>query len=45
VRPIADKVVGQVAGMPAREVVWLIAWDEHLLLLEDLAVEVQRRRR
>jgi aminopeptidase len=42
-RPVAEKVVGQVAGVQAGEVVWLIGRDEDLPLLEDLAVEVQRR--
>ena len=42
-RPIAEKVVGQVAAVQAGEVVWLIGRDEDLPLLEDLAVEVQRR--
>lgn len=42
-RPVAEKVVGQVAGVQTGEVVWLIGRDEDLPLLEDLAVEVQRR--
>jgi aminopeptidase len=42
-RPVAEKVVGQVAAVHAGEVVWLIGRDTDLPLLEDLAVEVQRR--
>lgn len=42
-RPIAEKVVGQVADVQPGEVVWLLGRDEDLPLLEDLAVEVQRR--
>ncbi|HKU63169.1 MAG TPA: aminopeptidase [Gemmatimonadales bacterium] len=42
-RPVAEKVVGQVAGVQAGEVVWLIGRNEDLPLLEDLAVEVQKR--
>ena len=34
---------GQVAGVQAGDVVWLLGRDEDLPLLEDLAVEVQKR--
>ena len=42
-RAVAEKVVGQVAGVQAGDVVWLLGRDEDLPLLEDLAVEVQKR--
>jgi leucyl aminopeptidase (aminopeptidase T) len=42
-RPIAEKVVGQIAAVQAGEVVWLLGRDDDLPLLEDLAVEVQKR--
>jgi leucyl aminopeptidase (aminopeptidase T) len=42
-RAVAERVVGQVAGVQPGEVVWLLGRDEDLPLLEDLAVEVQKR--
>jgi leucyl aminopeptidase (aminopeptidase T) len=42
-RPIAEKVVGQIAAVKAGEVVWLLGRDDDLPLLEDLAVQVQKR--
>jgi aminopeptidase len=42
-RPVAEKVVGQNAGVREGDVVWLFGRDEDLPLLEDLAVEVRKR--
>jgi len=42
-RPIAEKLVGQIAAVQVGEVVWLLGRDDDLPLLEDLAVEVQKR--
>src|SRR3954451_3512161 len=42
-RPIAEKLVGQIAAVQPGEVVWLLGRDDDLPLLEDLAVEVQKR--
>jgi aminopeptidase len=42
-RPVAEKVVGQNAGVREGDVVWLFGRDEDLALLEDLAVEVRKR--
>jgi leucyl aminopeptidase (aminopeptidase T) len=42
-RPIAEKLVGQIAAVRPGEVVWLLGRDDDLPLLEDLAVEVQKR--
>ena len=42
-RQVAEKVVGQNAGVREGDVVWLFGRDEDLPLLEDLAVEVRKR--
>ena len=42
-RAVAEKVVGQNAGVREGDVVWLFGRDEDLPLLEDIAVEVQKR--
>ena len=42
-RPVAEKVVGQSAGVREGDVVWLFGRDEDLPLLEDIAVEVRKR--
>jgi aminopeptidase len=42
-RPVAEKVVGQNAGVREGDVVWLFGRDEDLPLLEDLAVEARKR--